>query len=282
MHRFLLVLLLSIQCAHAQILLAVPRDVILDYQKLLRNREVQEIRDYSGPGARRDTVELILFQQALQRGGMNEQVHLVPVDSYARSLLEVENGTVEATGTSVWASDVTQSKARLSVPLIRDGEYVVGFYMVEGHPQLRKVGLKELRGMTVVTNKAWKNDIATLDNLGIGNVQSAPTFGMIAKMLREGRGDFTMASFKSSADMSFEVEGVRLVPIPGMKVAMPGSRHFLLAPTAFGAQVLEALNKGLSQMRKEGLIRRAYTDAGFFNPRVESWTLLNPNAFSGN
>lgn len=272
-----LILAMTAPVACATILLAVPRDVILDYQKLLRNRDIMEIRDYTGVGARRDTVELILFQQALLRGGLDEAVRLVPVDSYARIMVEVEVGNVTASGTSVWASDASQTKAQLSAPLIRDGEYVVGFYVEESNSKARNASVKELRGMTAVTNRAWKNDVATLESLGIAKLESAPTFGMIAKMLKGERGDFTLASFKSTPDMSFEVEGVRLVPIKGIKVAMPGSRHFLLSPNSQGSQVLEALNKGLSRMRKDGTIRKAYTDAGFFNARVESWALLNPS-----
>ncbi|WP_348945289.1 hypothetical protein ABHF33_01395 [Chitinibacter sp. FCG-7] len=279
-YMFCLTLLLATQLAWAEILLAVPRDVILDYQKLLRHRDILDVREYSGVGARRDTVELVLFQQALMRGGLDERVRLIPVDSYARILVEVEAGNVTASGTSVWASDVQQTRARMSVPLIRDGEYVVGFYMAEGHPGLRSATLKDLRSMTAVTNRAWKNDVATLESLGVSKIESAPTFAMIAKMLKGERGDFTLASFKSSPDMSFEVEGARLFPAKGMKVAMPGSRHFLVSPTGHGAVVFEALNKGLSQMRRDGTLRRAYTEAGFFNARVESWTLVNPQAFS--
>lgn len=272
-----LILAMMAPMTFATVLLAVPRDVILDYQKLLRNRDIMEIRDYTGVGARRDTVELIVFQQALLRGGLDEPVRLVPVDSYARILVEVEAGNVTASGTSVWASDAAQTKALLSAPLIRDGEYVAGFYAEESNSRVRSASLKELRAMTAVTNRAWKNDVATLESLGIAKLESAPTFGMIAKMLKGERGDFTLASFKSTPDMSFEVEGVRLVPIKGMKVAMPGSRHFLISPNSQGSQLLEALNKGLGRMRKDGTIRKAYIDAGFFNARVESWLVVNPS-----
>ncbi|QLI82860.1 hypothetical protein HZU75_15780 [Chitinibacter fontanus] len=272
-----LILAMMAPMTFATVLLAVPRDVILDYQKLLRNRDIMEIRDYTGLGARRDTVELIVFQQALLRGGLDEPVRLVPVDSYARILVEVEAGNVTASGTSVWASDAAQTKALLSAPLIRDGEYVAGFYAEESNSRVRSASLKELRAMTAVTNRAWKNDVATLESLGIAKLESAPTFGMIAKMLKGERGDFTLASFKSTPDMSFEVEGVRLVPIKGMKVAMPGSRHFLISPNSQGSQLLEALNKGLGRMRKDGTIRKAYIDAGFFNARVESWLVVNPS-----
>ncbi|WP_028455711.1 hypothetical protein [Chitinilyticum litopenaei] len=264
--------------AQAAIDVAVPQDVLTDYRELVAGRNLDEIRDYSGPGARRDTVEMILFQQALRLGGFAEAVNFVPVDSYVRNLVEVEQGRITATGTSVWAADIKDSQARLSEPLIREGEYVVGFYTLAGS-KVQQASLDELRKLTVVTNRAWKNDIATLEGLGITRVTDAPTFTMIARMIKGGRGEFTMASFKPTPDMSFEVDGIRLAPVQGLKVAMPGSRHFLVAPGAVGDKVNTALAKGLAQLRREGRIRRAYTDGGFFNRKVDGWKLVNPGAF---
>lgn len=213
------------------------------------------------------------------RAGVDEPVRLTPIDSYSRILVEVETGNVTASATSAWASDISQTKALMSVPLIREGEYVVGVYIAEGNNKAKEITGKDLRNFTAVTNRAWKNDIATLESLGVTRIESAPTFGMIARMLKGERGEFTLSSFKSSADMDFVVEGVRLLPVKGIKVAMPGSRHFLVAPTPQGNQIMDALNKGLNKMRKDGTLRRAYTEAGFFNARVESWQLLNPTAF---
>ncbi len=263
----------------AAIQVAVPQDVLTDYQRLLAGRNIDEIRDYSGPGSRRDTVEVILFQQALRLGGVSDAVEFVTVDSYARSLIEVEQGRLAATATSVWAADVKASAARVSEPLIREGEYVVGFYTLAGNAAVENATLAELRQMRAITNKAWKNDVATMESLGIRHIENAPTFALIARMLQSGRADFTMVSFKPSADMGFEVEGVRLVPVQGIKVAMPGSRHFLVAPGAEGDRVLHALAKGLNQMRREGRIRRAYSDGGFFNRKVDGWLLLNPSLY---
>ncbi|MBE9610111.1 hypothetical protein [Chitinilyticum piscinae] len=264
----------------AAIEVAVPNDVLRDYLRLVpAGRDIDAIRDYSGEGARRDTVELILFQQALRLGGVSDEIRFVPVDSYQRNLVEVEQARLLATATSVWASDVKTSPARLSEPLIREGEYVVGFYTLAGNSKVENATIDELRQLTAITNKAWKTDVATLESLGISRIISATTFPLIARMLNGGRADFTMISFKPTPDMAFEVEGIRLVPVQGIKVAMPGSRHFLVAPGAEGDRVLLALNKGLNQLRREGRIRRAYSDGGFFNRRVENWRLLNPSLY---
>jgi hypothetical protein len=71
------------------------------------------------------------------------------------------------------------------------------------------------------------------------------------------------------------LDGIKMLPVRNLKVAMPGSRHFLISNSEQGQQVLQALNAGLNQLRKEGRIRRAYTDGGFFTKKIENWTLLN-------
>lgn len=255
--------------------IAVPKDVLIDYQKLVGTRNVADITNYSGEGARRDTVEVILFQQALRLGGMKDPIRFVAIDNYVRNITEVELGRVTAMGTSAWAADLKDSKASLSVPTLREGEYVVGFYTTENNLKVQQASLEQLRQLTVITNKAWQNDISTLEKLGITKIESAPTFAQMVKMLHAGRGDFIMTSFKPNPDLSFEIEGIKLLPVRDLKVAMPGSRHFLVSNNEQGQQVLAALNQGLNQLRKEGRIRRAYTDAGFFTKKIENWTLLN-------
>lgn len=259
----------------ADINLAVPKDVLIDYQKLVGNRNVHDITDYSGEGARRDTVEVILFQQALQMGGMKCQIRFVPIDNYARNIAEVELGRVTAMGTSAWSADIQHSKASLSLPTIREGEYVVGFYTTENNLKVQNASLEQLKQLTVISNRAWLNDINTLEKLGITKIESAPTFIQMVKMLHAGRGDFIFTSFKPNPDLAFEIDGIRMLPVRNLKVAMPGSRHFLVSNSEEGQKVLQALNTGLTQLRKEGRIRRAYTDGGFFTKKVENWTLLN-------
>ena len=270
------VLAMICSSSFADIIIVAPKDVLNDYHQLVGKRNLNDIRDYSGVGSRRDTVELILFQQALYRGGLREAIRFSAIDNYARNIIEVEAGHATAMGTTVWEADINANKATLSTATIRKGEYQVGFYTTEHNQKVLQSSFPQLQKLTAISNAAWKNDMQILAGLGISKIESAPTYIQIVKMLNAGRGDFMMASFKGNTDLSMNVEGIRLVPIQGMKVAMPGSRHFLVANTAQGQQVLAALNKGLAQLRKEGRIRRAYTDAGFFNAKVEHWTLLKP------
>lgn len=253
-----------------------PKDVLDDYQLLLANRDPLEIQNYAGTGSRRDTVELILFQQAMYRGGSGARITFRAVDSYPRILEEIVQGRAQASGTSVWDSDAKESGALLSAPLIQDGEYMVGLYTIAGNIRVLQASPEALRSLTAVSNRAWPKDMAVLAELHIRRVESAPTFTRIAAMVAAGRGDFLMRSFKATPDMSDTVDGVRFVPIPGYKVSFPGSRHFLLAPDAAGRNLQEILDRGLASLAREGRIRQAYTDAGFFQARVKDWKVLNP------
>ncbi|UXY16319.1 hypothetical protein N8I74_04680 [Chitiniphilus purpureus] len=277
MRRLLPMLALLIGlCSEAALLVAVPQDVLADYERLVAGRDVRTLRDYSGPGARRDTVEMILLQQALWLGGERAAVRFTTLNSYARILNEVEQGRVVAGGTSAWATDLSTRNIRLSRALIEEGEYVVGLYALAGNHAVLRTRPAQWRTLTAVTNRAWINDVATLQQLGVRHIESAPTFAMIARMLKAGRGDLTLASFKPTPDLSFEVEGITLTPLVGYKVAMPGSRHFPIAPTPRGERFARALDIGLARLRGEGRIRQAYEAGGFFNSRVAEWTLLDP------
>ena len=75
------------------------------------------------------------------------------------------------------------------------------------------------------------------------------------------------------------VEGLELVPIPGIKVALPGSRHWPVSKAhPRGEEVFNALMRGIEELEKKNIIQRAYEECGFFHPQVKDWILINPPA----
>ena len=61
-----LMLLVAVPCLAGQTLTAaVDEDIIADYQLFVGERDPLDIIHFSGPGARRDVVEIVLLQQAL-------------------------------------------------------------------------------------------------------------------------------------------------------------------------------------------------------------------------
>src|SRR5581483_3840323 len=93
--------------------------------------------------------------------------------------------------------------------------------------------------------------------------------------VQKQQADFTLAEFSSRADLANELAGVKLVPVPKCKVAIMGSRSWIVSKAAPEADAVHrALVGGTKALRANGTIERAYTESGFFNPRVADWKRL--------
>lgn len=257
---------------------AVPQDVWDDHRAYLNGRHPHEVTFYGGPGARRDVIELLLVQQALRLGGWREALYPLTLPTDVRLLHEVALGHALLGGTTYWLEDLASEAPHLaaSSAWVEAGEFEVGIYVRPDHHQaLAMRSAQALRGLSAVSCRDWRVDWRTLSAMGLKALLHAPSWESMPAMLAAGRADFLLAPFQPSADMSLTVAGVRLVPVPGLKVRLAGTRHVPLSrrSDAFEA-VRDSLESGLSQMRARGLIRRAYTESGFFNPRVAGWTAV--------
>ena len=84
----------------------------------------------------------------------------------------------------------------------------------------------ELVGVTVFN---WSVDVQLLENLGLKRIERVSKSENMAQLLREGRADFAMLEFASTADLSVDHCGVKLVAVPQCKVALPGSRSWIIS-----------------------------------------------------
>lgn len=254
-------------------------DIKNDYLLFLADRTPEEITFFGGPHARRDVAELILLQQALRLGGFKRPIKLVDEDNYFRGIRNVVEGRTLSIGGTIWLQDLDQAKERvfISPPIVRDGEFLVGIY-TSPHNQLAlgSKSLVELTQLRAVTSRQWKPDVQTLQALGFHKIMYAPNWVNMARMLNVGRVDITLAPFGMAPDLRIQVDGIELMPIPGIKMVIAGSRHWPISQKhPYGAEFSEALNKGVALLRNAGTIERAYRESGFFHPEVADWTLLN-------
>jgi len=260
--------------------IAVNEDILPDYYRLLQGRNIDEVNYYGGPGARRDVIELVLLLQALKLGGFAGEVQLQAEQSYLRSLRDIADGRFITSAGLAWQSDISsQTDAYYtSRPLVKEGEFIVGVYTTPGNRKALAAGeQKDLSRLTAITSSQWKTDIKTLAELGIHHPLFSPNWVNMVRMLAAGRADIALAPFQQTPDMSITVSGIRLVPIPGIKVALSGSRHWPVSRKHPDGQAFyQALEKGLAQLEERGTIRQAYTDCGFFHPAIANWLLLNP------
>lgn len=263
--------------AEAPVLAAGPADVMADYQLFLNQRNVLQLSDFSGPHSRRDVVEVALFHQALHQGGWRTALKFQDMPSVERLRRELSSGHVSASSTSYWSEDIGGAEAHidLSLAVVGNGEFEAGFYTVESNARAMKAKtLADLQGLTGLSNQTWLVDWRNLKRLGL-QAQHVTNWELMPKMVAVGRADFLLAPFQATADLSLQVGRVRLLPIPGIKLGMQGTRHYLISKVHPDGQRLQAaLNSGLQHLRQQGVIRKAYMQSGFFNPRVSDWLRL--------
>jgi hypothetical protein len=124
--------------------------------------------------------------------------------------------------------------------------------------------------------------VSTLQSLDLKRVDRASCRENVFEMIRQRRADFTLLEFAATSDLSVTNHGVKLVPVPNCKIALPESRSWLIAANSPHAAALsEALEAGIKHLRSEGRIRRAFEQSGFFNARTARWHRLTARERSG-
>jgi hypothetical protein len=257
----------------------VPTDVYRDYVKFVGSKNPVTIENFTGEHSRRDVVELILLQKALALGGVLEPISFIQADSYARIQAQVKSGAVLMAANTLWQTDITpmSSDVYTSEPLIAKGEFEAGFYTTpENKKALAVKTVEELKNLSVISNKAWTVDWETLSGVGFKKLINSVTWNSMVRMVKGKRGDVLLSPFQYSPDFSFVASGQKFVPIKGLKIGLMGSRHLIVSKkNKEGERVFKALNKGVKELRKKGILKKAYEGSGFFNTRVSDWKKVN-------
>jgi hypothetical protein len=260
---------------------AVPKDVYSDYLAFIGDRDPLDITYYGGANARRDVIEVVLTLQALAIGGSIYTIDFKEVESYARQLAEVSAGRSALTMTTIWESDANSHSFSVysSDALVDSTEFIAGFYVNESnHKALQSKTLQDLQQLTVVCNASWRRDWDLLHSLmPPDNIYKSVIWSSMVKMVHFNRVDFVLAPFQRTPDMALVFEDIRLLPIPGIKVSLNESRHSIISKKhPLGRELFDYFNRGLALMKQRGILKKAYTEAGFFNEKVDTWTLINP------
>lgn len=257
-----------------ELIIVIPGDVKRDYDLFIAGRDPLEITDYSGLGSRRDVAEAVLIQQALSLGGMTEQIRFIVASSHARIIKQVHSGTAVMSGNSIWY-DLLNDRDLLYVSeaIIENGNFEAGLYTIlENQKALSAKSIEDVRTLTAVSSKAWIIDWQTLNSMEMSSLINTVKWSSMVKMVAKGRADFLLAPFQPSNDMSFTPEGIHLVPVPGIKIGLQGSRHFAVSKRhPKGKEVIKALDAGILLLKEQGIVQKAYSDSGFFNDKVKDW-----------
>lgn len=258
--------------------LLVPDDVLQDFQRFLAGRDPLRLRDYGGPHSRRDVVEVALLLQALAEPDWARRFRLQAVPTDARLKLELRSGRALSSSTTFWSVDQRdpQDPLLVSAPMVLDGEFEAGTYSLPSNRRAQAArSLDDVRDLTLLSNRHWQVDWATLEQIGVRKILHVGNWRQMPRMLAHGRADALLAPFQPGKDMALLAEGLRLVPIPGIKIKLRGTRHYLISRLhPQGVAFRERLDAGIAQLRRQGLLQQAYEQSGFFKRQVRNWQTL--------
>jgi len=223
----------------------------------------------------RTAMEFVIVCRAIRLGGLEAAYVIHNFPNSARARRELLKGTTAIMVDLPWGDFARQEGLYHSDPVLRIGDFAKGVYTRPDHAELLQVKtLQELRKFTAVSSKTWLYDWAALERMGI-QTHSVATYSLMGTMVEGGRVDFLVGEFPGAEDLSQYISGFRFVPVPGIKIALPGSRHVAISKQAPHAErIFTAVQAGLKILRERGLIKQGYQTVGFLNPLIDDWDVL--------
>ncbi|WP_421900528.1 hypothetical protein [Maridesulfovibrio sp.] len=274
----------SIAFSSETITIAIERNALERIQALseILNVPIDKLEQIPDVKINRTTADVIILLRSLRMGGISSPIEYIEVPNARRSTAEVARGRAVLCSQQLNEDTIAvpgyKDAFLVSAPITRYGEFQKGFYtLLENTELLTARSATEInqRGKGII-GQHWNNDKQVLQNMGITNVIDAPTFDCMVKMLNAGRADWIPLEIATTQDFSKVLNGIRLIPIPGIKFSLLESRHFFVSRKhPRGKEIYGALQKGIKELRKRGFIHKILTQAGVFNPRTDSWTILN-------
>lgn len=271
----------------AAVIILVPPTVLDTLRIFLRPGESPDtFDDFARAGNYRDLTDYLLLRRALTLGGNKLPVILEPwFDvSYDRVVLRLRSGSSTVFSNGIWREDFSANDLQLKVssPLFNYGEMEAGLYMSPDNPKLHSTKtLEDVRKLTAVSSKQWRPDWNALEQLGLTALHNNVYWESMIRMVRSQRVDFMLSGFSARDDLSYQAIGITLVPIPGIKIKLAGSRGWVVSLTsAQGPEAHKAIERGLAILREQGVVTRAYRAAGTINDSVAHWKVLNPEMTS--
>jgi signal transduction histidine kinase len=267
------------QVDHNILKIGVPKDVLEDYLVFLGERNIVEVRDYSGEFSRRDVVELAFFIRALTTVWPNAKYELTTIDSYANGIEQLRASTIATLATSCWQSDLLAYAEEICVSdaIIQDGRSIVGIYTdPRNQHALACQSLNDFKQLRMVSNRDWSADWNTLEQLGVVHCLDVKTWRQMVYMVSSGEVDALLAPFSTNHDMQIELDDCHLIPVPGLCLALTGSRHYACNKTAQGRGIAETIFPELKRYLDDGSFELALHQCGFYSEVTERWRILNP------
>ena len=218
-----------------------------------------------------------ILHQSLAAGGLDAKINVVPSPNSERSRMMVSNGNADVK--SDWEFNIdADPNALKSAPILRRGDFEKGIYVRQGSvTRGYNEPISNVHHMSAVSIRTWRLDWEVLENLAPASLTSAATKQQMYALIDAGRADFTLLEFSSAPGMVRVLEGIKLYPMPGVKVILPASQHFMISRHLPNAnKVVRAINAGISALHTNGFIHQCLVNSGIINEQVRDWRILNP------
>ncbi len=251
-------------------------DVASAFQNWTAVTPWEQIKSYRN--ASRPLVDLLLELQALKAGGLDFDFELVKKLGYEQSKVEVIEGHADLSAETIWGDEISaNAKELLSTDeIIRNGEFTKGVYVLSTNAKMLKLAsAEELRDCIGAVVSSWSLDVKTMEGMKLRDLIKTGRTEGVFQAIQKGQADFTLSEFSASPDMSTMFGEFKFLPVPNCKVAIMGSRSFIVCKASPEAdRILAALQAGVKILRDNGTIEQAFKESGFFNPRVADWKRL--------
>lgn len=254
---------------------------IEEYNAFLKSRNPIGLTSYKMQEdvTRRVILEMLLLQQALHRGGLQQKIRFQASssDDYNITLDAISSGKVLMHSDSYWKKDLSKREQSLYISdaSIEHGQYVVGLYTSPNNQRVLKTQLNDISTLSAVSRRAWSADWKALERLNLKELREARHWRLMASMVMEQDIDFLLVPFQGTPNQVMGRGKFRLIPIPNIKLALNDSRHFAISKKhTDGEKIHNALNIGIRAIKKDGTWLRAYRESGVLDPRVDHWQLI--------
>lgn len=245
-------------------------DVYEDYLTFVGDRDVTDIRDFSGKTMRRDVADMVLLHQALALGGFNKKFRYQSGKVNFRNTKLLESGRLLLSFDTYWLTDAQAlgDKVLISEAVILKGEYLAGIYTAPSNAAVFRIDeLSDLAQFSAVSTPKWRTDWQTLETLPLRKLVREDEWLSQARMVSMGWVDFMLMPFFHDSQGHYRLESIQLKVVPKVAILLNDSRHFVVSSAhPDGAAAFAALNKGLQLLRANGRLEKMYQQAGFLLP----------------
>ncbi|MFC3121371.1 hypothetical protein [Agaribacter flavus] len=261
-----------------QLKVAMHTGSFIAYELSSMNKPCKQLKLFKDKPNHRMAIELLIMCEAFEAADFEVHMQVSPTPNYYRALRDTNDGRYHTIAESIWSASLDNYHAlHVTQDVVRFGEFEKGVYTSDQHPlqQAKHNTDIDLKQYTSVTFRHWEHDYNILRQIS-GQVLTTIKFDSLLKMLHAQRADFSIIEFPIEDSLQFTFAGVTTLPIQGIKVKMYDSRVFVISKkTQNSDTIFNALNRGLSIMRKEKRIAPHYIRQGLINHRVKDWKVIN-------